>query len=199
MNRSEAGKLGAVESAKTWAKIKEANEIAYNKSPKLCKHCNTSLSYDDFKRKKAFCNSSCSATFNNLAKDKKKSFFNCIFCNTTTLYYRANKNKYCSIKCQQDYQSLQKIEEKIASSKTMKKFLLDKYGNKCWNCGITEWNGKELVMELEHIDGNSTNNEISNLSLLCPNCHSQTPTYKGKNKGNGRHLRMKRYLEGKSY
>lgn len=44
-------------------------------------------------------------------------------------------------------------------------------------------------MDLEHIDGNYSNNDISNLCLLCPNCHSQTNTFKGRNKGNGRHLR----------
>jgi len=66
-------------------------------------------------------------------------------------------------------------------------------------CGITEWNGKEIVLELEHIDGNSLNNTEENLSLLCPNCHSQTDTYKGKNKGSGRHYRKVRYQKGKSY
>jgi predicted HNH restriction endonuclease len=45
---------------------------------------------------------------------------------------------------------------------------------------------------LEHIDGNAYNNSESNLSLLCPNCHSQTPTYKAKNKGNGRVERRER-------
>lgn len=41
--------------------------------------------------------------------------------------------------------------------------------------------------------------DINNLILLCPNCHSLTPTYKALNKGNGRHNRMKRYNDGKSY
>lgn len=60
-------------------------------------------------------------------------------------------------------------------------------------------NGKDIVLELEHKDGNSQNNSKENVCLICPNCHSQTPTYKGKNKGNGRHSRRKRYAEGKSY
>ena len=54
-------------------------------------------------------------------------------------------------------------------------------------------------MELEHKDGNSSNNSLDNVCLLCPNCHSQTDTYKNKNKGNGRHYRRLRYSEGKSY
>lgn len=40
-----------------------------------------------------------------------------------------------------------------------------------------EWNGKRLILQLDHIDGDNTNNEISNLQIICPNCHSQTPTF----------------------
>jgi 5-methylcytosine-specific restriction endonuclease McrA len=54
-------------------------------------------------------------------------------------------------------------------------------------------------LQLEHKDGNSENNKPENLCLLCPNCHSQTPTYGAKNKGNGRHYRRIRYAQGKSY
>jgi Zn finger protein HypA/HybF involved in hydrogenase expression len=50
-------------------------------------------------------------------------------------------------------------------------------------CGLTnEWNGSTLVLELDHIDGDSTNNTVGNLRFMCPNCHSQTETNKGKNK-----------------
>lgn len=52
---------------------------------------------------------------------------------------------------------------------------------KCEQCGITNWNGKKLSFELEHKDGNSSNHKLENLEILCPNCHSQTPTYRGKN------------------
>lgn len=67
------------------------------------------------------------------------------------------------------------------------------------NIDSIKWNGKPLTLELEHIDGNSENNNRDNLECICTNCHSQTPTYKGKNIGNGRRLRKKRYKEGKSY
>lgn len=56
--------------------------------------------------------------------------------------------------------------------------------NKCYSCGITDWRGQPLSLELEHIDGNRSNNTVENLTLLCPNCHSQTPTFRGRNKGN---------------
>jgi hypothetical protein len=55
------------------------------------------------------------------------------------------------------------------------------FENKCLICGITDWNGKKLNMELDHIDGNKYNHSLLNLRLLCPNCHSQTETFRGKN------------------
>ena len=54
------------------------------------------------------------------------------------------------------------------------------FEHKCANCGITEWNGLPTPLELEHKDGNHHNNSLNNLELLCPNCHAQTDTYRGK-------------------
>jgi len=52
----------------------------------------------------------------------------------------------------------------------------------CSECGIRSiWNGKPLVLQLEHINGKSTDNRLENLCLLCPNCHSQTMTFAGRN------------------
>jgi hypothetical protein len=58
---------------------------------------------------------------------------------------------------------------------------------KCNVCGISEWKTrcgfwKPIVLELEHINGVNTDNRLENLSLLCLNCHSFTPTFRGKNK-----------------
>ena len=52
--------------------------------------------------------------------------------------------------------------------------------NKCEICGCTEWLGKPIVCQLHHIDGDETNNELTNLQMLCPNCHSQTDNYCGQ-------------------
>ena len=54
---------------------------------------------------------------------------------------------------------------------------------KCQNCGCDgHWQGGEISLEIDHIDGDNNNNEITNLRYLCPNCHALTETYRGKNK-----------------
>lgn len=48
---------------------------------------------------------------------------------------------------------------------------------RCECCGITEWNGQPITLQLHHINGKHTDNRLENLQLLCPNCHSQTHNY----------------------
>ena len=56
---------------------------------------------------------------------------------------------------------------------------LKKY--KCEECGLSKWNGKQIVLQLHHINGDTSDNRLENLKLICPNCHSQTDTFTGKN------------------
>jgi 5-methylcytosine-specific restriction endonuclease McrA len=51
----------------------------------------------------------------------------------------------------------------------------------CSYCGGAEWLGRPIPLELDHVDGDKTNNQLENLRLICPNCHALTPTYRGKN------------------
>ena len=51
---------------------------------------------------------------------------------------------------------------------------------KCECCGLTEWNGQPIPLELHHIDGDRSNNTKENLQILCANCHSQTENFRGK-------------------
>lgn len=52
--------------------------------------------------------------------------------------------------------------------------------NICEQCNISDWQGKYIACELDHIDGDSSNHKIENLRILCPNCHSQTSTFRSK-------------------
>lgn len=123
----------------------------------------------------------------------------CIQCGTTLK--KENAKKYCSHKCQQDYQweNIKKpnLLKGIGGSRcTFKRYLIEEYGGKCSECGISnEWNNKSLSLHLDHIDGNSDNDSLDNLRLLCPNCHSQTETYGSKGYGN----KVKKQTKRNSY
>ncbi len=60
-------------------------------------------------------------------------------------------------------------------------FLMNKQSCKCSICGCLDWNNKPITFELDHISGIRSDESEDNLRLICPNCHSQTDTYKGKN------------------
>jgi predicted nucleic acid-binding Zn ribbon protein len=137
-------------------------------------------------------------------KDIKKinDKFICINCGREL----KKEGKFCSYKCQGLYRRkevFKKIEDGDVSlpERNYKNYLIYKYGEKCMECGwdkINEYSGK-IPIELEHKDGNAGNNNLSNLKLLCPNCHSLTSTYKFLNAGNGRQKRKQRYREGKIF
>ena len=71
-------------------------------------------------------------------------------------------------------------QKPIHSHKLKQKLLKENLiENKCAICGINEWLGQPIVLQLHHINGDNTDNRIENLQLLCPNCHSQTDNYCG--------------------
>lgn len=54
---------------------------------------------------------------------------------------------------------------------------------RCQICATTEWLGRPLTLELDHVNGINNDHRLENLRLLCPNCHSQTDTFRGRNRG----------------
>lgn len=100
----------------------------------------------------------------------------CTGCDTLTY------TEYCTYHCSTRHKRKVRLENGTINPRIAKDHLLEIYGNKCFHCGIENfYNNKPISMELDHIDGNRTNNFESNFRLLCPNCHSQTETYKAKN------------------
>ena len=78
----------------------------------------------------------------------------------------------------------EKYSNAIQSNSLKKRLIKENYfEHKCAKCELSEWLDQPIALELEHKDGDKYNNLIGNLELLCPNCHAQTSTYRGKNIG----------------
>lgn len=118
----------------------------------------------------------------------------CRLCGERT---KRKRSVYCSLKCMGIHQRIPLHE--IRNPRTVRFYLLRTRGHRCESCRRIKWLKKPIPLEVDHKNGDSTNNTEENLWLLCPNCHAQTDTFKSRNKGNGRFFRRTRYAEGKSY
>jgi len=157
----------------------------------VCKNCSLEVNVKDKDRK--FCSQSCSASFNN--KGVRRHGIptrECKHCGDEFVKTKT-RAKHCR-KCI-EINVFNKVSsfEVAGSDRSRKRILLEECGNKCFICKNSKWNGQDIPLELDHIDGNHENSTRDNLRILCPNCHAQTPTYKNRNKGNGRESRRERY------
>ncbi len=77
------------------------------------------------------------------------------------------------------------VAGRLCQSSTLKRRLIESGLKRaqCERCSRTEWNGAPIPLELDHVNGRRDDNRIDNLRLLCPNCHAQTDTYRGRNIG----------------
>lgn len=69
----------------------------------------------------------------------------------------------------------------VINKRTIREILLKERPYKCEKCGLIDWLGEPIILQVHHIDGNSSHNTRENLMLLCPNCHSQTDNWCNKN------------------
>ena len=195
------------------ALISKKNNIVYcshscqsdNKRKEIiiqCKQCNKRVvkKANQVKLyKNNFCSSSCSAKYNNSKYPKRiaiqKENTNCLQCENEL---QLDAKKYCTINCQVEYEyhyyinkwklniesGTRPITKEVVAQ--VRRYIKEKYNNKCQICGQNEKNPLNNIcyLEIHHIDGKSDNNSEDNLMLLCPNCHSLTPTYRALNIGN---------------
>jgi len=181
---------------KKWKQLRIERIVAYNSHPKLCKYCNNPIPYDKHKEN-IFCNTSCAASYNNKVKLRKKKFNKCKICGTQI----SHKNTFCSQECinkSREPKFILNFKNKLLSGDTIYKSSLRAYmilsrDYKCNRCGISNWQGHHIPLECHHIDGVFSHNNDDNLELLCPNCHSITHNYRGRNRStnNGKNRNKK--------
>lgn len=130
---------------------------------------------------------------------KEKIFCKCLNCGKERPATRNSFNKYCNSKCKVEYEHTLYIDRwkrglengKTANNEVsnyVRYYLLDRYKSSCIKCG---WDKRHPIdnmplVEINHIDGDSSNCNENNLEVLCPNCHSMTPTHGARNKVSAR-------------
>ena len=166
--------------------------------------CLVQYRYSLRKKKNKFCSQSCSAKKSNLTRRRVCHRADC------DNFIGPKANKFCSYSCNKLHDRGIYVDKWLRGevngggkngnlSKHVRNYLLNKANFKCThtNCGW-DWS-KPCIVEVDHIDGNSQDNSPENLRIICPNCHTQTKTYKGRNRGNGRSHRRIRYANGESF
>jgi predicted nucleic acid-binding Zn ribbon protein len=193
MNRSEAGYLGWLASQESMeAKANELKQTAlahWLGEDKHCKNCGLRIPYE--KRNLLFCDQSCSAKHSNRNRTQTHD---CASCSKAIPLRRT----YCSIKCQRNFEYEKYIKEWLADtvsggkwsgvSSPVHRWLRAQRGEICWECGWSRVNpiSGRVPIQVDHVDGNPYNHRPENLRLLCPSCHSLTPSYGILNRGKGR-------------
>lgn len=132
------------------------------------------------------------------------------YCSGCGVLLKKSQYKFCSNLCQSKDRYNKYIERWKAGIengtrgvttsclfKHIKRFLMDKFGEKCCLCGWNERNltTRRIPLEIDHLNGSADDNREENIRLICPNCHSLSSNYKNLNKGHGRVWRTNKYLK----
>jgi hypothetical protein len=182
-------KINTTNANKRWRELRKERIAEYNTHPRICENCPNPIPYDVHTCQR-FCSRSCAALYNNALRPHKHQSHDCKLCGKSLSYKTVGD--HC-IKCA----SIVDIESRISngekvSIQALRRYLIKIRGKKCEECKLETWRDIPIPLDTHHINGKCDDDRIENLKLLCPNCHSITPTYKGKNKGNGRSNRRYR-------
>ncbi len=199
MSCADAGKLGHQKASKNLAlflaeKSKQARKVAEGK---VCKGCGTPLPYE--KRRNSYCSHSCASCHTQKGVPRRLT----ICCSRCGKSFRPKSrgHRYCSGSCATQAR-LEALTERWLKGQAAggswygiagyaRRWLVQQQGERCALCGWAEVNPRsgKIPLQVNHIDGNPENHRPGNLQLLCPNCHSLTPSFGGLNRGNGRKQR----------
>ena len=195
MNRAQAGHLGQLASLATRAGQKKVRMKKYYASPTECKFCSGPVEYLKAINGWKYCNRKCRG-------EAMVRPHPCAECGSPIV--RKFGVKYCSKKCRLDF-GLKKRTKLWLDGKTsggywdgvkdfVRQWLIKTRGNRCELCGwekVHPVTGR-IPVQIDHVDGDPYNHRPENLKLLCPNCHSLTPSFGGLNRGKGRKERRGR-------
>ena len=146
----------------------KARKVKFESKPRVevsCKFCEKMYVPKDARNKGGFCSRDCLNLYNKAHPEE--------------VLARNLKSKATSMKNRRAKWDQLPFEQRPGGYQ--RELIFEEQDGKCLHCGLNEWLGRSMPLEMDHIDGNRSNNKRENLRLLCPNCHALTPTYKGRN------------------